>query len=192
MDAVTKYQAALPPHRAHEAHSLQHVVDVVHKLSEDLLLQYGQYFTQISVDDEYTVALLLRWLRDHNLRHLYKRKDTTKLLSGKKTSTSGSNGSSAAMVAASKHKAVFMVGDQQMELIPVASSPAAGQQQGGDGGTPTAASSNDSSDNKETTKKRLQTATRRAHSPLRQQHLRLRLPMGRYSFTETTNRRHSG
>lgn len=119
VDAVTKYEASLPPERVHEACSVQHAVTVVHKLSEELQLLYRQYCTSIGVEDEYNVPLLMRWLRDH-LRHLYKRKDTAKSPAPKKSG--GSSGSSgAAAAAAAKHKAVFLVGDQQMELIPVGS-----------------------------------------------------------------------
>lgn len=125
VDAVTKYQASLPPEWAQEGRSVQHAVEVVHKLSEELQLLFRQYCTQIGVEDEYNVPLLMCWLRDHHLRHLYKRKDAAKAFGTKKAGSGGSGAGTgggsagAAATAAGKHKAVFLVGNQQMELVPV-------------------------------------------------------------------------
>lgn len=43
VDAVSKFQAALSPEQAHEGRSMQHPMDVMLRMSEDLQLQYPQY-----------------------------------------------------------------------------------------------------------------------------------------------------
>lgn len=118
VDAVAKYQAALPPERAHEGKSIQHAMTVMSRLSEELQLQYHQYCSQIGVDDEYNVPLILHWLREHNIWYLYKRSDAVKTAAPKKSSPGTTSGAAAA-AAASKARAVFYVGGQPMEVVPV-------------------------------------------------------------------------
>lgn len=77
-NAMRRYHATLPAELAYKSRSLQHGVSVLHKLSDELQLEFRWHCQNQGIKNEMNADAIIFWLRSHHNQHLVKLVDRGK------------------------------------------------------------------------------------------------------------------